>query len=222
MNELRHLDDQLLLAINSFARHTPALHGPLLAYAKYGVVLFAAVLLAALVAARHRSSRDLAATGWAVVALLAGLALNQPVGHVFTEARPYATHPGILRLADVTTDFSFPSDHAVMAGAVAAGLLLAHRRLGALAVAAALLMAFARVYIGAHYPWDVLGGLAFGALIAVLGWLVLRVPLTAVVAWLRRLPGLRAVFTPTDAAATRVAEPPAGTRRVQPADVPRP
>ena len=51
MNQLRRLDDQLLLAINSFARHTPALHGPLLAYAKYGVALFGLLLLLALVGA---------------------------------------------------------------------------------------------------------------------------------------------------------------------------
>ena len=39
-----------------------------------------------------------------------------------------------------------------MAAAVAAGLLLVNRRLGLLAGLASLLMAFARVYIGAHYP----------------------------------------------------------------------
>ena len=220
MNQLRHLDDQLLLAINSFARQTPALHGVLLAYAKYGVALFALLLVLALVAARHRSSGDLAATGWAAVAMLVGLALNQPLGHMFAEARPYVTHPGILRLADVTTDFSFPSDHAVMAGAVAAGLLFAHRRLGALASLAALLMAFARVYIGAHYPWDVLGGLGLGALIALLGWLLLRAPLTALTGWARRLPGLRTLFTPPDT--QTVTAPTTGTRRVQPTDLPRP
>jgi undecaprenyl-diphosphatase len=81
-----------------------------------------------------------------------------------------------------------------MAGAVAAGLLLVNRRLGLLAVFVGALMAFTRVYIGAHYPWDVLGGLAFGVAVVLLGWLLLRHPLTGLTAWLRRQNGLRAVF----------------------------
>ena len=68
------------------------------------------------------------------------------------------------------------------------------RRLGLVAAAAAVLMAFARVYIAAHYPWDVLAGLALGAAVATLGWLLLRRPLTALTGWLRSLPGVRAGF----------------------------
>jgi len=194
MNRLRQLDDQLLFAITSFARRTPGLHAPFLAYAKYGLALFALLLLAGVLIARRDQARVLAAAGWACVATLLVVGLNQPVGHLFAEARPYATHPQILRLADVTTDFSFPSDHAVMGGAVATGLLLVNRRLGLLAALAAALMAFARVYIGAHYPWDVLGGLVLGGAVVLLGWLLLRHPLTNLTTWLRRQPGLRAVF----------------------------
>jgi len=194
MNRLRQLDDQLFFAINSFARRTPGLHAPFLAYAKYGLALFVLLLLAGVLIARRDQARVLAASGWACVATLLVVGLNQPVGHLFAEARPYVTHPQILRLADVTTDFSFPSDHAVMGRAVATGLLLVNRRLGLLAALAAALMAFARVYIGAHYPWDVLGGLVLGAAVVLLGWLLLRHPLTNLTTWLRRQPGLRAVF----------------------------
>jgi membrane-associated phospholipid phosphatase len=194
VNPLRTLDDRLMLAVNSLARHTGWLHAPVLFYASYGVVLFAALLLVGVLLARHRSTRDLAAAGWACLATLLAVALNQPVGHLLAEARPYAAHPGLLRLGDPTRDFSFPSDHAVMAGAVAAGLLLVSRRLGLVAATAAVLMACARVYIAAHYPWDVLAGLAFGAAVATLGWLLLRRPLTALTGWLRSLPGVRAGF----------------------------
>lgn len=45
-------------------------------------------------------------------------------------------------LVDKTTDFSFPSDHATVAGAVAVGLLFANRRWGVVASVLAVLMAF--------------------------------------------------------------------------------
>jgi len=63
-------------------------------------------------------------------------------------------------LVDKTTDFSFPSDHATVAGTDAVGLLFANRRWGIVAGALAVLVAFTRVYIGAHSPDDVLAGLA--------------------------------------------------------------
>jgi undecaprenyl-diphosphatase len=191
---LHHLDDRLFFAVNAFASHTTWLHAPVELYAGYGVVLFALLLVAAVLRARGRSSRDLAAAGWAGSGTLLAVAVNQPLGHLIDEARPYATHPHVLLLAHRSGDFSFPSDHAVMAGAVATGLLLAWRRLGLVAVVLAALMAFARVYIAAHYPWDVAAGLVVGALVVVTGWLGLQRPLVAVADVLRRVPPFRTVF----------------------------
>ena len=182
----RQIDAGLMERVNRFARGTSWLHGPMKAYAGYGVVLFAVLLIAGWWLSRPRSSTGLAATFWAGAAGLLAVAVNQPLVSFFAEARPYAANSSLLVLADRSSDPSFPSDHAVLVGAIAAVLWFVNRRLGAAATAGALLMAFARVYTAAHYPHDVAGGLVLGAAIGVLGWLALRRPLTALIDRLRR------------------------------------
>lgn len=165
--------------INAFARATPWLHGAARAYAGYGVVLFAALLVAGWwIARRSGEASRVAAALTAGGATLLALAVNQPIVHAVHEARPYTTLTNILVLANRSPDASFPSDHATMAGAVAVGLLIVSRRLGAVAAIAAVLMAFTRLYIAAHYPVDVAAGLLLGGTVAALTWLLLRRPLT--------------------------------------------
>ena len=183
------VDRTWFLDVNHAARSTPWLHEPALAYASYGVVLFAVLLLGGWWAARRRRDAGaVAAALWAPVGMLLAVALNQPLGAAVAERRPYDVLPRVLVLASRTTDFSFPSDHALMAGAVAAGLLVVDRRLGLVALVAAVAMALARVYVGAHYPGDVLAGLALGAVVTLLGLLLVRHPLRLLV---DRLAGTR-------------------------------
>jgi len=155
--------------VNNFARTTGWLHTPLVVYASDGVALFAVLLIVGYLLARSAGPPMMMARALlAGVGVLLAVAVNQPIVHVVNEARPYTQLPHALLLVHRSIDASFPSDHATMAGAVAAGLLCVHRRLGAGAVLAALLMAFARVYVGAHFPIDVLAGLAVGGLVALL------------------------------------------------------
>lgn len=183
--------------VNRFAASTPALHAPVRLYAQYGVVVFAALLLLGWWVARRRDDvRAMAAALWAPVGMLLAVGLNQPLSNGVREARPYTVYPHALVLVARSHDYSFPSDHAVMAGAVAAGLLLVSRRLGAVAVVAALLMAAARVYVGAHFPLDVLVGLAFGATMSVISSLAVRPLLVPLVSRLARTP-LRPLLTPS-------------------------
>ena len=73
-------------------------------------------------------------------------------------------------------DYGFPSNHAAngMALTVLTAFVFGRRAaLGALALT--LLVGFSRVYVGVHFPGDVLGGFAFGALLGLgCGWLAKR------------------------------------------------
>jgi undecaprenyl-diphosphatase len=173
--------------INQLARATPWLHDVMVGYATYGLAVFVGLLLAGWWIARQSDPvTRMAAAACAGAATLLAVAVNQPIVAAVHEARPYTTHPGILLLAQRSADFSFPSDHAVMAGAVAAGLWFVSRRLGLVATIAAVVMAFARVYIAAHYPQDVVAGLALGAATANVVYFAGRGVVTAVIAALTR------------------------------------
>jgi undecaprenyl-diphosphatase len=171
------IDTSLFRDVNNFAKHTAWLHAVMADYAKYGVGLFVVLIgMGAWLGWRAGSARVVAASVWAGLGTLLAVAINQPIVNGIAEKRPYLSLHHVELLISRSADFGFPSDHATMAGAVAMGLLLADRRLGIVTWCAALLLAFSRVYVGAHYPQDVIAGLALGALVVGLGWLVVKSP----------------------------------------------
>ena len=184
--------------VNDFARSTSWLHGAAIAVATYGVAVMALLAVAVALVSRSRgSARGVAASVWGVLAALLALFLNQPISHLVGERRPFVTLPNVLLLVPHGTDFGFASDHSIIAGAVAAGLLIAYRRWGLAAALCAVLIAFSRTYIGVHFPQDVVAGLLLGALVTWVGWRLLGGLLVRAVAalargrgaWLVRSPG---------------------------------
>jgi membrane-associated phospholipid phosphatase len=172
----------LFTRINDLARGTPWLHGPVTAYASFGLLLFGGLLVAGWWVARRRDDRTMAGALLAPVLAVVAVVAQQPVITWAGHPRPFVVHPDALVLVARSADSSFPSDHACVVGAVTAALFFVDRRLAVVSGVLALLMAFARVYVGAHWPVDVVAGLLFGAGVATIGVLLLRTPVSRVVA----------------------------------------
>ncbi|GHB54906.1 phosphatase PAP2 family protein [Streptomyces cirratus] len=168
------VDGNLYTWITGLAQRAPSwLDGPLTAWSTYGLALFAVLMVLAWW--RARSAADPARTAMTLAApfvVVAAFLVDTGIKSVFREQRPCQTlHAVTLEVCPPLGDWSFPSNHAAIAAAAAAALWVTDRRLAAIAVPAALLMAFSRVWVGAHYPHDVVLGLAVGAVIA---WLLTR------------------------------------------------
>jgi undecaprenyl-diphosphatase len=95
------------------------------------------------------------------------IGINFLIGLVYYRPRPFINHHVHMLLPHVV-DSSFPSDHATASMAIAVAIWLYNRKLGTPLIVIALLIGLSRVYVGHHYPTDVLGGFIIGTVSALL------------------------------------------------------
>ncbi|MEU3982922.1 phosphatase PAP2 family protein [Streptomyces sp. NPDC026672] len=169
-------DVDLLYDINGLAKDAPHWFDRIMEFVgEYGLLVAMVLLVLSCwwsVRRRAESGDEAAASVAALVwaPLAAGLAVlvNVPIRGFVERPRPFLDHQGIDVLVQGKTDYSFVSDHATITMALGVGLFVAHRRFGLVGIALALFEGFCRVYMGVHYPTDVIGGFALGTAVVLL------------------------------------------------------
>lgn len=195
------LDWNVFSFINGLAGRWPLLDAFGRLFAEYGVLLYVVPALAAWYwPPRIWRPDGRGPTAWAdvrataradvaraVVTALLAMGVNQVIGFAWARPRPFVDHQ-VHILVPRVNDASFPSDHSTVAWSVVGSLghLPSWARWFDVIVAVVLMLA--RVFVGVHYPLDVLGGAAVGLVMsAIVRWAWRFVP-RGFDRWLTRLP----------------------------------
>jgi undecaprenyl-diphosphatase len=175
---LTSIDDRVFLLLNAPAH---AAWGLVLTadIVAEGTIYAAMVLMAVLWIWAHPERR--AGQLATVIGVSLALGINQLLGLLWYEPRPFVLGLGHA-LNHHAADNSFPSDHATFMWALGLGLVVtgAARYWGMLVCLTGLVVAWARVYLGLHYPIDMAGSFA----VAVISCIITNLLAPAVRQWL--------------------------------------
>ena len=160
MTFLMSLDSGILLFLQEHVRSelwTPFWTG--ITFLAEGGWMWIVLSLALLIPRRTRTTGITALISMAVGFLFTNLILKNLVARI----RPYDAIDALTILVSPLRDYSFPSGHTTVSFSCAMVLFLTlPRRYGIPALVPAVLIAFSRLYVGVHYPTDVLGGMLIG------------------------------------------------------------
>lgn len=158
--------------INGLAGRSRLLDAVMVAFAQYSPLVLALILLVVYFAPDPRRRWRRLVAIYAGAAALVALAVSYVIGLAWYRPRPFVADPTLVHaLVAHANDSSFPSDHATLAFAIALGLWSLGPAWGPLLLALGVVVAFARVFVGVHWPTDVLAGAILGGLA---GWLLPR------------------------------------------------
>ncbi len=152
---LSSIDKQILDLVNGLADRWNLLDQIFLKANEYGVYLFVCLLIFALFRYRRLFFYALLSIALSRLAIVEGIRL------FYKRPRPQEIMDEIKTLI-IVSEPAFPSGHTVFYFAIASAFYFYDKRLGYIALAFAVFLSIARVYLGAHYPSDILAGAVIG------------------------------------------------------------
>lgn len=170
--EFPEWDRDLFLYLNS--KHTPLLDFPMFAISSYAFWAICCVAVVVFMIYKNRAWGK-----WAALFMMGGVAVNSIVNNVLKVIvmRPRPGHDPIIRelmhqLEDPGTNYSFFSAHSSNSVCLAlfSALYFKNKYYSFVAFLWTIFIAYSRIYVGKHYPLDVICGLLFGLLTGYLSY----------------------------------------------------
>jgi len=158
---MESLNNTLFLWLNASAHPNAAILATAIAIAQYLVWAIPAVIAIGWLRGDTATRRIMLV---AAISGVLGLLINQCIALFWLHPRPFMIHLGHTFIAHAP-DSSFPSDHLTLWWAVAFCILAqGRRRLGILLAILGVPIAWARIYVGVHFPLDMIGAAAVGVI----------------------------------------------------------
>lgn len=161
----------LFLLISGLSHKNPLLDNLMIFGAEYLIFIAFALLFSLLVIGKTTERKIVLL---AIFGLVISTTLRSIIQYFYFEPRPFVTLP-IQPLINHAPDAAFPSGHTTMISSMAFAFWFYRSKLTPLFLFFVAWIGFARIFVGVHYPLDILGGAVLGLLSISLAWEVIKI-----------------------------------------------
>ena len=148
---------ELFRIINNLANKNTILDKIMIFFSEYGPYIFmAAIVIVFVLGLKQKNCENRKIAVSTVVVTVINLIINLIVRSIFHVDRPFV-HNKVNLLLPHDSASSFPSNHATGTMSIALGLEKYNKLLSRILTILSIIIGFSRVYVGHHYPMDVIG-----------------------------------------------------------------
>lgn len=170
---IHNMDYSLFQFVNNLAGQWRVLDWFGIFCAEYLIFIMAFMVVAWTIFNKRDRRSDAIAILEIILAALFSYFLKIIINLIYFRPRPFSAHDVNLLIGKIS-DGSFPSAHTFLSFAIAFTIYLYNKKLGIILLISSTLVGISRIYVGVHYPLDVLGGVILAGfsvyLVNIINW----------------------------------------------------